>query len=142
QRSWEQGLIVWSDELETFGVKKDTIISRDRSGIPHATLAPAEEITEIVYHIQKKPWFPACVNALPIPGTDERMIRGTGRARLRNFDVKANTGTIYSVSTLSGYLKGADNNDFIVSILLNNLIDEEDGPEILDHIVKLIVEHT
>lgn len=140
--SWEQGLIVLSDELETFGVKKDTIIIRDGSGISHATLVPAEEIIKILYHIQKKSWFPSFLNSLPISGRDERMIGGTLRDRLKNFDVKAKTGTIYSVSTLSGYLKGQNNKDFIFSILLNNLIDEEDGPEILDHIVKLIVEHT
>lgn len=139
--SWEYGLDVLLNQLKTCGVNTDTLIIRDGSGISHATLIPAHEIIEALCHIQNEPWFPVFLNSLPEAGNNERMVGGTLSERLEKYEVKAKTGTIYSVSTLSGYLIGRENKKLIFSLLLNNLLDEEDGPGILDHIIKIIAEH-
>lgn len=139
--SWEKGLTVLVNELKAYDINTDSLIIRDGSGISHATLIPADEITKLLYKIQNKSWFPSFLKSLPVAGNNERLIGGTLKDRLKKYHVKAKTGTIYSVSTLSGYLKVHENKNIIFSILLNNLLDEDEGPEILDHIVELIAEH-
>lgn len=139
--SWDNGLPVLLNQLKTYGVNTDTLIIRDGSGISHATLIPAHELAEALHVIQNEPWFPSFINSLPEAGNKERMVGGTLRERLEGYDVKAKTGTIYSVSTLSGYLIGQENKKLIFSLLLNNLLDEEEGPEILDRLVKIIADH-
>lgn len=140
--SWEKGLTVLLNEIKTYGVNTETLVIRDGSGISHATLIPAEEITTLLYHIQNKPWFPVFLKSLPVAGKADRMIGGTLKDRLVEYHVNAKTGTIYSVSTLSGYLKSNKKDNIIFSILLNNLQDEDEGPDVLDNIVELIAKFT
>ncbi|GGB48943.1 D-alanyl-D-alanine carboxypeptidase DacC [Lentibacillus populi] len=140
--SWEKGLEVVETALEEIGMDIDTLLIRDGSGISHIDLVPPNQITRLLYNIQEEDWFPSYLQALPVSGEEGRMVGGTLRNRLEDMKgkVQAKTGTIHGVSTLSGYVKTAVGEMLIFSIMLNNLLDEEEGPDIEDRIVKLITE--
>lgn len=138
--SWEKGLEVMEAELQKLGVQTDALLLRDGSGISHVNLVPASEISNLLYTIQEKDWFASFLRALPVAGEQERMTGGTMQNRLTAISVQAKTGTIDSVSSLSGYVETKRGENVIFSILINSLLDEESGPEIEDKIVRMIYE--
>lgn len=139
--SWEKGIEVVEAELKKRGVNTDTILIRDGSGISHVNLIPPNELSKLLYNVQRMEWFDSYLTSLPTTGNEERMVGGTLRYRMEEMDVQAKTGTIYGVSTLSGYVEMDSGDRFIFSIMLNNLIDEENGLAIEDKIIKIIANH-
>jgi len=137
--SWEKGLEVMEAELAKFGLNTETLGLRDGSGISHINLLPPNEISKLLYMVQEEAWFNVLLESLPVAGIQERMVGGTLRYRMKDLPVKAKTGTIAGVSTLSGYLDTKSGEKLIFSIMLNNLLDEDDGPAIEDKIVEVIV---
>lgn len=101
--SWEKGLDAVESEMEDFGVKIDTTVIRDGSGISHMNLLPPDEISKLLYNVQDEKWFGTYLNSLPDSRKSDRMAGGTLRYRMDNLNVQAKTGTIDGVSSLSGY---------------------------------------
>lgn len=137
--SWAKGLEVLEEVISKYGMNKDTIFIRDGSGISHANLIPPNEISRLLFAIQNEDWFPAFKRALPVAGHTDRIIGGTLSERMKDTNIQAKTGTIYSVSTLSGYLTTKGGKKLIISIMINNLLDEEEGKVIEDKIVEVLV---
>lgn len=139
--SWEKGLEVVETEMQKLGLNTHTLTIRDGSGISHMNMIPANEISKLLHAVQEEPWFDTYLNALPESGASERMIGGTLRYRMDGQNVQAKTGTIDGVSALSGYVKTTQGEKLIFSIMQNNLLDEEDGPDIENEIVQIIANH-
>lgn len=142
--SWEKGLEVLEDKVKTLGINTDTLVLRDGSGISHVNLIPANEISKLLFEVQDEKWFPSYLNSLPIAGNTNRMEGGTLRNRMKNSNaegnVKAKTGSISTVSSLSGYVSTTNGEDLIFSIVLNNLTSGSDGKVIEDTIAKLLAD--
>lgn len=136
--SWEKGLETVETEVEKLGMNPRNFTIRDGSGISHLNLIPANDITKLLHAAQEEPWFDTYLNALPVSGESDRMIGGTLHDRMEGQNVQAKTGTIDGVSTLSGYVETTQGDQLIFSIMLNNLLDEEDGPDIEDEIIRMI----
>ncbi len=111
--SWEKGLEVVEAEMEKLGMNTETLLIRDGSGISHVNLLPPNEITKLLFAVQEQDWFEAYLHALPVAGASARMNGGTLRYRLEDKNVQAKTGTIYGVSTLSGYME-TDSGDKLI----------------------------
>ena len=136
---WKNGLDVMRTEITKLGVNTSTLVVRDGSGISHINLIPANEISQLLFSIQKEDWFPSYFNSLPNGGNSERLVGGTLRNRLKTIaNVKAKTGSITTVSSLSGYIETISGEKFIFSIILNNLMEDFDWKEIEDKIVEII----
>ncbi|WP_419884055.1 D-alanyl-D-alanine carboxypeptidase/D-alanyl-D-alanine-endopeptidase [Peribacillus sp. B-H-3] len=140
--SWKKGLETVRETAESWGLDTHAMQIRDGSGISQADLFPANEISKLLYKIQKKPWFLAYLHALPTAGASGRMEGGTLRKRMKNTaaagKVFAKTGTISSCSTLSGYATAKNGEKFIFSILINNFTEEEGIQKIQDDIAVVL----
>ncbi|CAM4068347.1 D-alanyl-D-alanine carboxypeptidase/D-alanyl-D-alanine-endopeptidase [Mesobacillus thioparans] len=140
--SWEKGLEVMTDELKSFGVDTKLIILRDGSGISHANLIPANEITKLLYVVQREKWFPVFKGSLPVAGAKDRLVGGTMRNRLKeeakSITIQAKTGSLTGVSTLAGYVEKPGGETLIFTILLNNLLDDRDGRKVEDQLVRIL----
>ena len=138
--SWEKGLDVLKREIQLLGVNTNACLIKDGSGISHITSIPANELIHLLFNVQSKPWFTTLLESLPVSGEPERMKVGTLIDRNFAAQIIAKTGTLNCVSTLSGYLP-MKNNMYLFSILLNNLLDEEDGKKIEEDILDILIKH-
>ncbi|SEH68573.1 D-alanyl-D-alanine carboxypeptidase / D-alanyl-D-alanine-endopeptidase (penicillin-binding protein 4) [Halobacillus karajensis] len=141
--SWEKGLEVVEDYMSDIGVESDTLRLRDGSGMSHVNMIPAHEISELLYQVQDKDWFPAYLKSLPVAGNSERFVGGTIRSRMQDTaaqnNVKAKTGSLTGVSSLSGYVTTADGETLIFALVFNNYLD--DVEDIEDEIAVTLAEH-
>ncbi|PFP28981.1 D-alanyl-D-alanine carboxypeptidase/D-alanyl-D-alanine-endopeptidase [Bacillus sp. AFS073361] len=140
--SWENGLEVLNSELVKFGVNPKTLVLRDGSGVSHVNLIPANQLTQLLFAVQKEKWFSSYLQSLPVAGAPGKMEGGTLRNRLKDplvrGRVKAKTGTISTVSSISGYIKTKSGQTLIFSILLNNLLEDTKGKKVEDRMLTII----
>lgn len=140
--SFEKGLEVLEGELAKYGIEPADHLIRDGSGISHLTLITANDISSLLYHVQKEAWFSVFLESLPIAGYEDRLDGGTLRNRLNGTPlaghVRAKTGTLTSVTSVSGYITTKSGKKLIFSILLNNLLDEDEGKKLEDKIISIL----
>ncbi|MGM9922263.1 MAG: D-alanyl-D-alanine carboxypeptidase/D-alanyl-D-alanine-endopeptidase, partial [Bhargavaea sp.] len=141
--SWDAGLSVMEDVLAAYGLDPAGMRLRDGSGMSHKNLVTAEQLSVLLYKAQAEPWFPVFLNSLPVAGHPDRMTGGTLRTRMKDTaaaeNVKAKTGSLTGVSSLSGYVTAENGEEYIFSILFNNYLAGSVTP-IQDEIAEAIAE--
>jgi D-alanyl-D-alanine carboxypeptidase/D-alanyl-D-alanine-endopeptidase (penicillin-binding protein 4) len=122
--SWDAGLEVIEEVAADLGVNTGTIQLRDASGMSHVNLAPANEISKLLYAAQAKGWYGTFLTSLPVAGDADRMTGGTLRNRMKTGaaagNVTAKTGSLTAVSSLSGYATTKEGEKLVFSIIINN----------------------
>lgn len=140
--SWKEGLQVMEESLKNLGIDTSNLRLRDGSGMSHNNLITPNDLSHLLYEIQAQDWFEHFENSQPVAGEADRMIGGTLSDRmigeLTKGNVKAKTGSLNGVSTLSGYLVNQAGEKQIFSIMINNYIDGY-MPNIQDAIVEELV---
>lgn len=141
--SWDKGIKVMKAQLSKLGLHANSLVIRDGSGISHIDLVPAGEISSLLFAAKKQKWYHSYLHSLPVAGEGDKMVGGSLRYRMKSAplkgNVKAKTGTLSTVTSLSGYVKTNSGKELIFSILLNNLTDESKGKDIEDKICAILV---
>ncbi|GAK12155.1 D-alanyl-D-alanine carboxypeptidase/D-alanyl-D-alanine-endopeptidase [Geomicrobium sp. JCM 19039] len=122
--SWDAGLAVVEEYLDSAGVDMDVVQLRDGSGMSHLNAIPAEQMTQLLSHVQTEDWYEVFYDSLPVAGEPDHYVGGTLRTRMVDTaaegNVTAKTGSLTSKSSLSGYVTDADGHELIFAMLFNN----------------------
>jgi len=122
QTNEEVGLEVVKNFLRQAGVGESDLVLNDGSGLSRNDMITANATIQLLTFMSKHRYFAAFRDALPIAGVD-----GTLRTRMRGTpaegNVRAKTGTLSSVASLSGYVTSAAGEHFVFSMMLNNYPD-------------------
>lgn len=118
----EKGLEVVKNFLRQAGVGDNDVALNDGSGLSRNDLISANTTIQLLTFMSKHKYFAQFREALPIAGVD-----GTLRTRMRGTpaegNVRAKTGSLSSVASLSGYVTTAGGEHLVFSMMLNNYPD-------------------
>lgn len=105
--------------LKSFGADTDLVAIADSSGLSRRNLVAPQLLVSILTHMYKTKAYDAYSNSFPIAGVDSHL-----KDRMLNSpavnNVKAKTGYIRYVCSLSGYVKTLSGENLAVSIILNH----------------------
>ncbi|GAA0368098.1 D-alanyl-D-alanine carboxypeptidase/D-alanyl-D-alanine-endopeptidase [Actinoallomurus spadix] len=117
------GIAATSRYLKTLGVDTTKVKQTDGSGLSRTNQTTPRQVSTILKAVQAKPWFSTWYNALPIAGQPDRLVGGTLASRMKGTpaagNVHAKSGTLTSVTALSGYVKDDTGQPLIFSIMFN-----------------------
>ncbi len=118
----ENGLEIVKSFLRQAGVTDNEVHLNDGSGLSRNDLISANTTIELLTFMSRHKYFAQFREALPIAGVD-----GTLRSRMRGTpaegNVRAKTGSLSSVASLSGYVTTAAGEHLVFSMMLNNYPD-------------------
>jgi serine-type D-Ala-D-Ala carboxypeptidase/endopeptidase (penicillin-binding protein 4) len=116
------GLQVVRDFLRKAGVGDSDLVLSDGSGLSRNDMITANATVQLLTFMSKHRYFAQFRDALPIAGVD-----GTLRTRMKGTpaegNVRAKTGSLSSVASLSGYVTTAAGEHLVFSMMLNNYPD-------------------
>ncbi|MBG0832291.1 D-alanyl-D-alanine carboxypeptidase/D-alanyl-D-alanine-endopeptidase [Planomonospora sp. ID67723] len=122
--TWSAGLAAVTSFAQANGMP--TLRMRDGSGLSRVDGLTPDGVTGLLLALRSKPWFPTWYGSLPVAGAADRLIGGTLRSRMRGTpaagNVHAKTGSMTGVTSLSGYVTGADGEPLVFSIMLNQYL--------------------
>jgi D-alanyl-D-alanine carboxypeptidase/D-alanyl-D-alanine-endopeptidase (penicillin-binding protein 4) len=102
---------------------RGTVVQADGSGLSRHNYITASGTTQLLTYMSTHRYASAFRDALPIAGVD-----GTLRTRMKGTpaagNLRAKTGTINAVASLSGYVTSAAGERLVFSIILNNYPEE------------------
>jgi len=117
--SVEYGLFALDQFFEDIGINPEDMNMVDGSGLSRLNLVTPKQIVDLLNYIYQSENFISFFNSLPIAGVD-----GTLGDRMKNSrvsgKVRAKTGYLESVRSLSGYAYTGDNEPVSFSIIVNN----------------------
>ena len=138
---YESGIRVLKEYLQSHHIEIENWRFADGSGLSHKIRVHSNGLSELLYKLQKEPYFDLFYDALPVAGNPDRLIGGTLKERFTELKFEnriiAKTGYIHEVNTLSGYLIGDSGREYIFSLLLEG---REEGIPFLDSGLARIIE--
>ena len=115
----DSGRRVVERQLDAWGAPSAGRVVRDGSGLSRYDYLSPETIVRVLDAMRRSPNFQLYYDALPIAGVD-----GTIQTRMRGTpaegNVHAKTGSVANARSLSGFVRTADGQTLIFSILSNN----------------------
>jgi len=122
QTNEEAGLIVVRNFLRQAGASESDLALNDGSGLSRNDMITANATVQLLTFMSKHRYFAQFRDALPIAGVD-----GTLRTRMKGTpaegNLRAKTGSLSSVASLSGYVTTAAGEHLVFSMMLNNYPD-------------------
>ena len=115
----EGGLEVLRGFLNRAGVPADQYVFYDGSGLSRQNLVTPNAVVQLLRYAALQPWGSTFRETLPVAGVD-----GSLAERFKNLSIqgriRAKTGSLGGVKTLSGYAKTDAGEEVVFSILTNN----------------------
>ena len=113
------GVEVVQEILEGWGIPPEDFIMKDGSGLARYSYISPDLVIRLLDEVYHSEMFGDYYYGLPIAGVDgtiKRRMKGTAAEG----NVRAKTGTLSHVRSLSGYVRSADGEMFAFSMLCNN----------------------
>ncbi|WP_030162089.1 D-alanyl-D-alanine carboxypeptidase/D-alanyl-D-alanine-endopeptidase [Glycomyces sp. NRRL B-16210] len=121
--TFESGKAAVYAAIEPYGVDTGPVRQVDGSGISRHNLLTAGMLTDLLVGVQDAPWFDTWYEALPIAcGDDAGTLAGRMCDTPAEGNVHAKTGSMTSVSALSGYVTDADGRELVFSAIFNDYL--------------------
>jgi serine-type D-Ala-D-Ala carboxypeptidase/endopeptidase (penicillin-binding protein 4) len=137
-----EGLAEMQNFLAEAGIQPGMVLLAEGSGLSHTCSVTPGASVQLLAYMARHRYKDAFMDALPVAGVDGTLRgRFTGAAAAGN--VRAKTGTIKYVDTLSGYLTTRGNDKLIFSIMLNNYkgpTPQANGRAEIDALVEMLVD--
>ena len=137
--SWRAGLAVERRTLAELGVDTTAFLLKDASGLSSANLVTPEAMVALLAAVRNRPGWPAFRDALPVAaesGSLRRRFVGTPAASR----VRAKTGFIENVYSLSGYLTTLSGREYAFSVIVNQTAGESAMAAIDSLVVGIVTE--
>jgi len=118
----ELGLAIVRSFLQQSGITENDVALDDGSGLSRNDLISANTTVQLLAYMSKHKYFAQFRDALPIAGVDGTLstrMRGTPAEK----NLRAKTGSLSSVASLSGYVTTAAGEHLAFSMMLNNYPD-------------------
>ncbi len=120
--SSQGGIYVINEFMNSLDIDTTRYFIADGSGLSFYNLLTAEMITQLLESMPKlEDIFPLFYESLPIAGVDGTL-RNRMKGTLAESNVRAKTGTVSGVSSLSGYVKTLDGEQLVFSMSMQNFI--------------------
>lgn len=138
----EEGLIELRRFLAEAGINENSVLLEEGSGLSRGALVTPSASAQLLTFMARHRAKDAFLDALPIAGVDGTLrnrFKGTAAAG----NVRAKTGSLQYVDTLSGYLTNKAGKKLVFSIMLNNYHAEPGAPSgraAIDSLVRLLVD--
>ncbi len=138
----DAGLEVIRGWLTQIEIRPEEYAFYDGSGLSRENLVTPHAVVKLLTYISRQPWAAQFEDTLPVGGVD-----GTLSERFKTPDmngrVRAKTGSLGHVNSLSGYATTASGDRIAFSILTNNhLLTSRRALETIDRIIELAVNDT
>ena len=101
------------------GIDPDNMIMVDGSGLSRLNLVTPMQIVSLLNYMFKSKYFVPFYNSLPIAGVDGTIGTRMKGTRAEN-NVRAKTGYLENVRSMSGYVYTGDKEPVAYSIIVNN----------------------
>jgi D-alanyl-D-alanine carboxypeptidase/D-alanyl-D-alanine-endopeptidase (penicillin-binding protein 4) len=142
QTSEDLGLEAVKGFLKTAGIRPESLVLSDGSGLSRNDMVTAEASVQLLTFMSRHRFADVFHQALPIAGVD-----GTLRNRMNGTaaenNVRAKTGSLSAAASLSGYVTTAAGEKLVFSIMVNNYpSDVEPRAVCIDPIAVMLASFT
>jgi len=126
--SFAKGKEVVEETLAEMEIPEGSYVYADGSGLSRQNLESADSMVQLLRFMHRHVNFKAFYEALPVAGIDGTLANRLKKTRAKD-NVRAKTGSMANVSTISGYVRTADNEMLAFSIAVNNSMLPKDQVE-------------
>ena len=117
--SAENGITVCNSVFQEMGINPENMIMVDGSGLSRLNLVTPKQIVSLLNFMYQHKYYLPFYNSLPIAGVDGSLANRMKSTKAEN-NVRAKTGFIGSVRSLSGYANTGDGEPVVFSVIANN----------------------
>ncbi len=132
------------DEMRRFltqaGIPRGMALLEEGSGLSRGALVTPSASVQLLTYVAQRPYASVFIDALPLAGVDGTLrnrFKGTSAAG----NLRAKTGSLGHVDTLSGYLTTRGGDKLVFSAMLNNYSHGDGRPE-LDALIKMAADYS
>ena len=136
-----EGLAEMQKFLNFAGISQSTVQLDEGSGLSRACLVTPGATVQLLTFMNTNRCRDAFVDALPVAGVDGTL-HNRFKGTLAAGNLRAKTGSLSGVNTLSGYVTTAGKEKLVFSIMLNNYREEGEGRAAIDAVAVQLAEFT
>ncbi|MGH8791510.1 MAG: D-alanyl-D-alanine carboxypeptidase/D-alanyl-D-alanine endopeptidase, partial [Stackebrandtia sp.] len=143
--SFSAGAEAVKEAMNSLNVNTDNLRQVDGSGMSRQNLVSPTQLTEMLVGARGQDWYDAWYDAMPIACESDPMVGGTLASRMCDTPAAGNvhgkTGSMTSVSALSGYVTDGDDRELVFSIVNNDYLADT-VKDLEDKIAVTIASHS